>query len=195
MAPSTTASEWDDTQTAILDAAIRCVYKRGFQKLTTRCIADEAGVNEVTIFRRFSTKAAVLDAMFAREAQSVANMNLQYTGDREADFMRIVETLWTVSQNRQSIIPIILIELPRNPALREHAQHSLKLVGQLVQLVQQYQDEGQLKAGSPLMAFSALIGPLVFASLVESVMPQISEVFDLQQYVHLFLCGYGSTTT
>ena len=183
------STEWDDTQTRILDAAIRCIYQRGFQNLTTRCIADEADVNEVTIFRRFGTKAAVLDAVFAREAQSVASMSVQYSGDLEADLVSLVGSLWQVTQKRQSIIPIILMELPRNPELRQHARHSLTLVGELMQIIQRYQADGRLKPGSPLLLFSMLIGPLVFATLVESVLPTIGEAFDARQYVQQFLYG------
>ena len=42
-------------------AAAACAYaKHGFKGTTTRMIASEAGVNEVTIFRTFGTKAALI---------------------------------------------------------------------------------------------------------------------------------------
>ena len=186
-------SRWDNTQTAILDGAIRCIYRHGFQKLTTRCIADEAGVNEVTIFRRFGTKAAVLDAVFEREAHSLASDIVHFSGNVEADLTAIVGTMWNVTKDRQSIIPVILMELPRNPELRQYAEHSLRAVGQLLEIIQQYQDQGQLKSGSPLMTFSALIGPLVFTTLIESILPQATDPFDAQLYVQRFLYGHGSS--
>lgn len=185
-------SELDDTQRAILEGAIQCIYKRGFQNLTTKCIAQEAGVNEVTIFRRFGSKAAVLDALFKYEAHSIATAAIHYTGDLQTDLTRIVDTMWQAIKNRQSIIPIILLELPRNPELRERAQHSIKVVHQLTQIIQQYQNEGQLKPISPQMAFSVLIGPLIFTALITSVMPQTDAPFDVPQYVHQYLTGYGT---
>lgn len=44
----------------ILSAAARVYAEAGFRGSTTRRIADEAGMNEVTIFRLFGSKAALL---------------------------------------------------------------------------------------------------------------------------------------
>ena len=47
----------------ILEAAKRVYAKHGFRGATTRLIAIEADVNEVTIFRTFGSKAALFDAL------------------------------------------------------------------------------------------------------------------------------------
>jgi len=47
----------------ILEAAARVYSKHGFRGATTRLIAAEAGVNEVTLFRTFGSKGALLDAV------------------------------------------------------------------------------------------------------------------------------------
>src|SRR5215207_2135103 len=44
----------------LLEAASRVYAEHGFRGATTRRIADEAGVNEVTIFRLFGSKAQLL---------------------------------------------------------------------------------------------------------------------------------------
>ena len=49
-----------DTRETILDAAARVYSQHGFRGSTTRRIADAAAVNEVTIFRYFGSKAALL---------------------------------------------------------------------------------------------------------------------------------------
>ena len=49
-----------DTREIILDAAARVYAQHGFRGSTTRRIADAAAVNEVTIFRYFGSKAALL---------------------------------------------------------------------------------------------------------------------------------------
>lgn len=46
----------------ILDAAARVYAEHGFRGATTRRIADAAGVNEVTLFRTFGSKAALIEA-------------------------------------------------------------------------------------------------------------------------------------
>src|ERR1700712_6116794 len=47
----------------ILEAAARVYAKHGFKGATTRLIAAEAGVNEVTLFRTFGSKGALLEAV------------------------------------------------------------------------------------------------------------------------------------
>ena len=47
----------------ILEAAARVYAKHGFRGATTRLIAIEAGVNEVTLFRTFGSKSALLEAV------------------------------------------------------------------------------------------------------------------------------------
>ena len=46
----------------ILDAALRIYAREGFRGATTKLIAQEAGVNEVTLFRQFGSKLALIEA-------------------------------------------------------------------------------------------------------------------------------------
>jgi len=49
-----------DTRSTILNAAVQVFSQHGFRGSTTRRIADAASVNEVTIFRYFGSKEALL---------------------------------------------------------------------------------------------------------------------------------------
>ena len=61
-----------DTENAILDAAAELFAERGYASTTTRAIAERAGVNEVTLFRRFENKAGVLRAISERWSETMA---------------------------------------------------------------------------------------------------------------------------
>jgi AcrR family transcriptional regulator len=50
-----------DPRTRILEAAARCYAELGSRGATTRRIAEAAGVNEITLFRHFGSKEALLD--------------------------------------------------------------------------------------------------------------------------------------
>jgi len=52
-----------DIRDRILDAAKNVYAQHGFRGATTRLIAIEAGVNEVTLFRTFGSKAALFEAL------------------------------------------------------------------------------------------------------------------------------------
>ena len=59
-----------DTRTAILNAAVQVFSQHGFRGSTTRRIADAAEVNEVTIFRYFGSKEALLQEALNSSAVS-----------------------------------------------------------------------------------------------------------------------------
>ena len=56
----------------ILSAAARVYSQHGFRGATTRLIATEAGVNEVTLFRTFGSKAELLQAMLQSQVSAHA---------------------------------------------------------------------------------------------------------------------------
>lgn len=59
----------NDVREKIISAAMTAYAESGFQGATTRRVAELAGVNEVTIFRNFGSKAALMDeALFRRVA-------------------------------------------------------------------------------------------------------------------------------
>ena len=55
----------------ILDAAARVYAEHGFRGATTRRIADAAGVNEVTLFRTFGSKATLIEAALRHTGEPV----------------------------------------------------------------------------------------------------------------------------
>lgn len=55
-----------ETAERILDAAAELFASHGYAATTTRAIAEQAGVNEVTVFRRFENKRGVLKALGQR---------------------------------------------------------------------------------------------------------------------------------
>lgn len=54
--------EKENTEEKIIAATFNIVQKEGVQKATTKKIAAEAGVNEVTIFRKFENKKNLIEA-------------------------------------------------------------------------------------------------------------------------------------
>jgi AcrR family transcriptional regulator len=52
----------EDIRERILQATIRVYAEAGFRGATTRRVAQEAGVNEITLFRHFGTKEALVKA-------------------------------------------------------------------------------------------------------------------------------------
>lgn len=66
-----------DAAERVLTAAAALFAERGYAGTTTRAIAERAGVNEVTLFRRFGTKAGVLKALARRMAERTAGQMVE----------------------------------------------------------------------------------------------------------------------
>lgn len=65
----------------LIEAAARVYAEAGFRGATTRRIADEAGVNEITIFRLFGSKAALIEEALRSRGRSARDAG---TGDAAA---------------------------------------------------------------------------------------------------------------
>lgn len=59
------------TKRALLDVTARLFAEHGWRGTTTRRIAEEAGVNEVTVFRHFRSKEALVDEAIREVAHEV----------------------------------------------------------------------------------------------------------------------------
>ncbi len=84
----------NDTADRILAAAAELFAERGYTATTTRAIADRAGVNEVTLFRRFENKAGVLRALGESFKQRMAG----FVAPRLPDPSDVRGTLHTLAQ-------------------------------------------------------------------------------------------------
>lgn len=87
-----------DTADRILDAAAELIAQHGYAGTTTRAIAERAGVNEVTLFRRFGNKLGVLKALGERFAGISAATAMRELPDPED----VHGTLLAVARNEIS---------------------------------------------------------------------------------------------
>jgi hypothetical protein len=115
---------------------------------------------------------------------------LVYTGDLEADLLAIVEAYIETNETYGDIIPILLIEMPRYPDLQGSFNTPWKNIQTIIQTIQKYQEQGQLKNESPLASLSALIGPILVSQMLRHAdlnlpIPEI----DPQAHVDSFLYG------
>ncbi len=81
----------DPTATRILDAAVAESASRGIGALTIDGVARRAGVNRVTVYRRFGDRDSMLQAMTLREGQRMAEGILQAITDVNDPADQLVE--------------------------------------------------------------------------------------------------------
>ena len=120
MSPDTSSSV-DDTRQRILQAAAQVFSEQGYTAATTRAIAAAAGVNEVTLFRRFGSKKNLLMAVINRFSALPgleATFESQLTVDYRQDLLHIGrQFLVMMSENRKAIL-MTICEAQRRPEVR-----------------------------------------------------------------------------
>lgn len=174
----------------ILDAALDVIAEHGYAGATTREIAAAAGINEVTLFRRFGSKQGLLSAAVEMEAEAFKASGIEYTGDLAADLEKIVTFYREIMRNRGRVIAMLLTELPRQPDLLEVIQTPLGIIDKAATLLRRYQEEGALVEEPPLQALFGLVGPMFLGGIVGIMQPGVDAIpADPAQTVRRYLDG------
>ena len=92
---STHLHNMQDTEDKILDATIKLLDKNGLKGATTKKIAFEAGVNEITLFRKFHNKEQLLKAAKKRSASKfLEELDLLFKIEDNGDMKSYLTTIW-----------------------------------------------------------------------------------------------------
>ena len=146
---------------AILDAVVATVVAHGYTGATTRQIADAAGVNEVTLFRRFANKQTLVLEAIHRDLDRITTPDQSPSGDLRADLLLILEHYTRVYRARAALPLVVILEAIRNPELANLLDEPIAAQAGLRDLILYYQRSGQLCDEPPEHAVHALIGPLL----------------------------------
>jgi AcrR family transcriptional regulator len=106
----------ENTEDRILNATIKILDREGWEGATTKRIAAEAGVNEVTLFRKFKTKQLLLEAAKNRCAKNfLKELELILKIDDKIDIRTNMENIWINSSKmidkRTNLIRISMEEV------------------------------------------------------------------------------------
>lgn len=108
-----------DTRTTILNAAAQIFAQHGFRGSTTRRIADAADVNEVTIFRYFGSKDALLqEAISESNGCQLSNSLPVVPVDPQAELTEWCATVMDHLRSRQAMIRKCMSEMEERPEMR-----------------------------------------------------------------------------
>ena len=108
----------------ILAAAAGVFAQHGFRGSTTRRIADAAGVNEITLFRQFGSKEALLREAMEHLSQSAGLATLPSLPiDPDAELTAWSESFIQHLRLRSSIIRKTMSELEERPDMCASASH------------------------------------------------------------------------
>jgi AcrR family transcriptional regulator len=185
-----------DARDRILQAAAHVYAESGFRGATTRRIAAEAGVNEVTLFRIFGSKTALLDEVLQAGASHIPVTRLP---EVPADPLREL-TLWCGAhlehlRASRALTRKMMSELEERPAIAPCAGSgptcaALELRGYLERLAR----AGLAPAGDPTAAVAMLLGTLFSDAMGRDIWPNVfpqPATSAPRKYARLFLRAIG----
>jgi AcrR family transcriptional regulator len=200
MTPTTIAGS--DSRERILEAAARVYAQYGFRGATTRLIAQEAGVNEVTLFRLFGSKAQLFDELLNKQLHASTLPTLPTEpGDPEVELTEWCAVLLAQMRASRSFFRKMIGETEERPEAARSACMGPHFAAEgLERYVGKLRERGLADLDADCrtaisMFMSALFGDvMVRDAMSEHFFPEPEEDAPAR-YVRTFLRAAGVTTT
>ena len=175
----------------IFSAVIQVVSERGYASATTKQMAELAGVSEVTLFRKYESKAELVNQAISFIVKETALASApQYTGDVHADLRKVAQTYQETAVKHGLFILTFFSEFERYPEMVSSIDDPLNIFRAIGDLIARYQSEGVLKPEHPFHAVATLLGPLMYiATIRRAKLDRQIPPLDLSAHVTGFLEG------
>jgi AcrR family transcriptional regulator len=170
----------------IFNAALKVMTERGYTGATTKLIAEEAGVGEVTLFRRFGNKETLILEAMKREASKLEGTVKLYSGKLEADLTKIMTAYQLLLRARAALLLTFYTEVTRHPELAIALEQPKHTIAKMLEMLGRYQQEGKLMTKDPMHQLSELFGPVMMLTLFETVY-QGDAPLDVRAHVRNFM--------
>jgi AcrR family transcriptional regulator len=178
-----------DSRESLLDVTARLYAEHGWRGTTTRRIAEEAGVNEVTLFRQFGSKEALLLEAIGQASGSSDELGLPAEpGDLAAEIR-----LWaaahheSISQKR-GLIRSCLAECEERPELAPKVcRGGAAAVSELGRYLTLARERGMIgRDGAIDAAAIMLVNAIFMDAMTRDVMPG-SHPYSPERSIELFV--------
>ena len=174
----------------ILEATLRVMTERGYVGATTKLIAEEADIGEITLFRKFGTKDNLILEAMKREAAKLKEETIYYTGNLKADMTRFAYAYNALQQSRLKLMLTFVTEVMRHPELGGVIELPYQVMQAMCKVIERYQDEGQLKREEPFQQLTSLLGPILMFNILKTVkLQETTQGVDIEAQVERFLSG------
>lgn len=182
----------------ILEAAARVYAKHGFRGATTRLIAMEAGVNEVTLFRTFGSKGALLEAVLGDEhcAETTPELTAD-PKDPDAELTAFVQASLDRVRAMRPMLIQTMGEMDERPEAAEFACRGRTFVHTTItSYLRRLQERGMADPNLDVdTATVMLTGTVMSDAMARSFVPEVYPPLDVAagRYVQCFLRMIGAT--
>ncbi|MBO6506962.1 MAG: TetR/AcrR family transcriptional regulator [Roseibium sp.] len=174
-------------------ATTQVFCERGFGGTTTKEIADRAGINEVTLFRRFGTKVALVEAAITEILSKAPFAQFPPTDDVRQDLVNVVRSFLETHGEFGGLVMTLIAQVTHYPELQGAARALIPNMQAVAGIIASHQEKGRIREGNPDQFALKLIAPLAVAGFMEVAKLAPEEFdFDADDHVELFLKGHGA---
>ncbi|TAK12916.1 MAG: TetR/AcrR family transcriptional regulator [Acidobacteria bacterium] len=189
-----------DVRESLLKATVKVFAEAGARGATTRRIAQEAGVNEVTLFRHFKSKDDLLECALRTLAELAADRKLpDIPADPVAELTEWARDHHRMLHKYRALIRKTMGEFEENPSLCAcTCSATIKMTSDLADYLKTLQLRGLAHPGFNTHAAAAMLMGALFADAISrDAMPDrfpysMKESVDLA--MPLFFQAIGLTT-
>lgn len=173
----------ENTADKILSSTVDLMSEKGYKAVTIKEIAAAASVSEMTVFRTFGSKKAILDAiidnyLFSAPVEQIIQKNIIY--ELETDLLMISKLYHDVLKRNKKIYLISIMERKTMPEIHLSVHNNaLKFLKIVTEYLHNMQQKGKVAKGNPeaqaLTIMRYNYGKFVASTLLEGT---VSEILD-----------------
>ncbi|WP_165972170.1 TetR/AcrR family transcriptional regulator [Paenibacillus piri] len=171
------SAKTENTADKIISSTVDLMSEKGYKAVTIKEIATAASVSEMTVFRTFGSKKAILDAIInsflsSAPIEQLNQKNITY--ELEKDLLMISELYHEVLNRNKEIYLISIMERKTMPAIHLSLHNNaIKFLTMVTEYFRVMQQKGKVIKGNPqsqaltLMRFN--YGKFISGLLLEGI--------------------------
>lgn len=186
--PRITAQRRAQRRAQIVDGAIRCVMRAGFQGTTMAQVIEESGLSAGAVYGYFSSKddllAAVADSRLGDMDAVLQRALAEPTAQHPADVVAaLVEQVLTMARHVDGDLTVVVVQIWGQAVLGGQVRGILaprlrELLGTLTEVLRRWRDAGHLRGDAdpvPMarVIFAMLPGYMLQRLVLEEVSPAV----------------------
>jgi AcrR family transcriptional regulator len=177
---------------SVFVATTEVFCERGFGGTTTKEIAERAKVNEATLFRRFGTKVALIEAAITEVLSNAPFGQVPASDDIEVDLIGVVRSFMETHEEFGGLVMTLIAQVTHYPELRGAGAALVPNMQAVGRIIASHQEKGRIREGSADKFALDLIAPLAIANFmkVSELAPWHGDI-DVEEHVKTFLSGHA----
>jgi AcrR family transcriptional regulator len=174
------SSPWSPREAELLAVTLQLLQEHGYDRLTVDAVASTARASKATVYRRWPSKGELVLAAFVEGIRQAAVP--PETGSLRGDLLRVGEVICEQVHQHANTIRAVLVEISRDPALRDAMQHQFldQRRALIERILRQAVERGEIgEAALSAELWDLMPGYLIFRSIIPNRPPTARTVQTL----------------